>query len=115
MLMSLKILSLLAPAFLALSSAAQSRVAVRVTDFANDKGCCIVCLYNNAAAFAGKGSPVAKRTVSITNKSATAVFEDLPDGTYAVSVIHDANNNQKFDTNFLGIPKEGYGASQNKL
>ncbi|MEN7550332.1 DUF2141 domain-containing protein [Rapidithrix thailandica] len=38
-------------------------------------------------------------------------FEYLPKGTYAVSAIHDINNNGKLDKNFLGIPKEPYGFS----
>lgn len=37
------------------------------------------------------------------------VFEDIVPGEYAVSVIHDRNENGLLDTNFLGIPKEGYG------
>jgi len=32
-------------------------------------------------------------------------------GMYAVSCNHDANDNEKMDTNFLGIPKEGWGVS----
>lgn len=92
-----------------------TKIAVDVNNFESDKGSCIVCLYDNAKAFAGKGAPVACTTVGINHKTATAVFEGVPEGAYAVSVIHDANNNQKFDTNFLGIPKEGYGASGNKL
>lgn len=92
-----------------------AKIAVEVNNFENDKGSCIVCLYDNAKAFAGKGSPVACATVTISHKTATAVFDGVAEGAYAVSVIHDANNNQKFDTNFLGIPKEGYGASGNKL
>lgn len=86
-----------------------------MTKFENNRGSCIVCLYNNARAFAGKGAPVACNTVSIANRTAAVQFDNLPEGTYAVSVIHDANDNKKFDTNFLGIPKEGYGASQNRL
>lgn len=94
---------------------AQTKVVVQVSNFENNKGTCLVCLYDNAKAFSGKGEPIATLTVGISNKTAAAVFENVPEGTYAVSVIHDANNNRKFDTNFLGIPKEGYGASQNKL
>ena len=30
---------------------------------------------------------------------------------YGVAVFHDENGNRKFDENFLGIPKEGQGAS----
>jgi uncharacterized protein (DUF2141 family) len=40
-------------------------------------------------------------------------FNNLPYGTYAVSVMHDANMNDKLDTNFIGIPKEGIGISNN--
>ena len=32
-------------------------------------------------------------------------------GVYAVGMLHDENNNGKMDTDMLGIPKEGYGAS----
>jgi uncharacterized protein (DUF2141 family) len=32
-------------------------------------------------------------------------------GTYAINVIHDKNNNNKLDTNLFGIPKEGWGCS----
>jgi uncharacterized protein (DUF2141 family) len=32
-------------------------------------------------------------------------------GDYAVSVFHDQNSNGKLDRNFMGMPKEGVGAS----
>lgn len=102
-------------ALLLLAANGQSKVTVRISNFENNKGVCIVCLYDNAKAFSGKGEPLACEKVTVVNKTATAVFENVPEGTYAVSVVHDENGNQKFDTNFLGIPKEGYGASQNKL
>ncbi len=41
-----------------------------------------------------------------------ARVEDLPYGTYAVSVLDDANSNLEMDM-FLGIPKEGWGFSGN--
>lgn len=41
------------------------------------------------------------------------VYFDLPPGEYAVAIYHDVNNNQKLDKNFLGIPKEPYGFSNN--
>lgn len=37
----------------------------------------------------------------------------LPAGTYAIQVLHDANRNKKMDYGFLGIPKEGFGFSNN--
>jgi uncharacterized protein (DUF2141 family) len=93
----------------------QSKVIANRGSFKNNKGVCRVCLFNNAASFSGKGAPVQCLTIDIKDKSAQAVFLDMPPGIYAVSFFHDANNNNSFDTNFLGIPKEGYGASRNNL
>ncbi|NTU58259.1 MAG: DUF2141 domain-containing protein [Chlorobiaceae bacterium] len=41
------------------------------------------------------------------------MFENVPYGTYAVSVLHDENGNGKMDKTFIGIPKEGFGTSNN--
>ncbi len=38
---------------------------------------------------------------------------NLPNDRYAISIFHDENNNGKMDTNFIGIPKEDYGCSNN--
>ena len=40
---------------------------------------------------------------------------EIPAGTYAISLFIDSNENQKFDTNFLGLPKEQYGFSNNAM
>lgn len=40
-------------------------------------------------------------------------FVGVAAGTYAVSVYHDENSNGKMDTNFVGMPREGVGASNN--
>lgn len=111
----MKFLSFCTVLLLTNAAQAQNKIVVNVSNFENNKGVCIVCLYDNAKAYSGKGEPVKCATVDVVNKTATASFEEVTDGTYAISVIHDANNNKKFDTNFLGIPSEGYGASQNKL
>lgn len=38
---------------------------------------------------------------------------DLPPGTYAVSVYEDINSNHRLDHNFIGIPREPVGVSNN--
>jgi uncharacterized protein (DUF2141 family) len=38
---------------------------------------------------------------------------DLPSGDYAVVVLHDENSNMKLDRNWLGMPKEQWGMSNN--
>ena len=39
----------------------------------------------------------------------------LPHGEYAIAIFVDANRNGKMDKNFLGIPKEQYGFSNNVM
>lgn len=92
----------------------QSKVKVNVTNFKSDKGVLRACIYSNKAAFGGNGSAVQCTSVTISNKQTSFEFS-VPEGTYAISVFHDANNNDKIDKNFLGIPTEGYGASKNSL
>jgi uncharacterized protein (DUF2141 family) len=49
--------------------------------------------------------------IKIQDTQARCDFLNIPPGTYALAVIHDDNMNGKLDTNWLGIPTEGYGFS----
>ncbi|WP_096461756.1 DUF2141 domain-containing protein [Sulfurifustis variabilis] len=49
--------------------------------------------------------------IKIRNEQARCTFEDIPPGSYAIAAIHDENMNGELDTNWLGVPKEGYGFS----
>jgi uncharacterized protein (DUF2141 family) len=49
--------------------------------------------------------------IKIRDAQARCDFLDIPPGTYALGVVHDENMNGKLDTKWLGIPKEGYGFS----
>lgn len=93
---------------------AQGKVVADVVNFHSDNGVCRACLFNSEAAYDDR-KPLQCQQVIIANGKAQATFLNLPAGTYAISVFHDANNNNEFDKNFLGIPKEGYGASGNHL
>lgn len=52
-------------------------------------------------------------TAPIRDGGAHCVFRDVPPGTYAIAAIHDENRNGDLDRNWLGIPTEGYGFSEN--
>ena len=49
--------------------------------------------------------------IKIRDAQARFDFLDIPPGTYALAVIHDENMDGKLDTNWLGVPREGYGFS----
>ena len=82
----------------------------------NSNGKIGVTLFQNAQGFPDDTSKAFRQqSVEIDAKtmSAQLAFKDLPQGTFAVSVLHDENGNGKMDKNFVEIPKEGYGASNN--
>jgi len=49
--------------------------------------------------------------IEIRDTQARCDFVHIPPGTYALVVIHDENRNGKIDTNWLRLPTEGYGFS----
>ncbi|MES2882974.1 MAG: DUF2141 domain-containing protein [Bacteroidota bacterium] len=100
--------------FLSLGVFSQNTVIASINNFENSKGICRACLFNSPDAFE-KQNPLQCTLVTVANNQSKAEFTNIPDGTYAIFVFHDRNRNGMMDTNWLGIPKEGYGASKNKL
>ena len=86
-------------------------------------GTLMLAIYNNAEAF--EGSVVKeKRSESgvfkglelyLEPQDSTQLSTEIPDGEYAIAFFIDANGNKKLDKNFLGIPKEQYGFSNNAM
>ena len=51
--------------------------------------------------------------VKVTSSSLIISLDGLPLGTYAIAVVHDENSNNVMDRNWLGLPDEPYGISNN--
>lgn len=69
-----------------------------------------VALYDGAASFLRK--PVAVASGPASAGMAKLKIERLASGSYAASAFLDRNDNQKLDTNSMGIPIEPYGMSR---
>jgi uncharacterized protein (DUF2141 family) len=71
-------------------------------------------LFNSADAFPGQTEKaLLSGFVKIAGNTVEYTFTNLALGTYAVYVVHDEDNDKKLKTNFLGMPKEGVGVSNN--
>lgn len=87
-------------------------IHVEVGGMRNNNGQIICALYSSADGFPKKSEKaIAHVNSAISDKQAVCEFLGIAPGTYAVSVFHDENSNGKLDTNFMGIPREGVGAS----
>jgi len=77
------------------------------------KGEVRIAMFNSEEKYGDKEEPL--HAVVLEVKSDTVVWDEaeLLFGEYAIAVYHDKNVNGKLDSNFLGIPKEAYGFSNN--
>ena len=89
-------------------------IVVEVAELHSNDGkvACALFTPEHAASFPGTMA-IKEMMVPINQLKATCRFTDLQKGVYAVAVFHDENDNGRLDTNFLGIPIEGSGASNN--
>ncbi len=90
-------------------SSAQSSLEIEMVDFRNNKGVVIVALLDT------QEKDVMDKTTKISDKKCVVKFEGVKNGQYAIRLIHDENQNNELDTNFLGIPKEGFGFSNDAM
>lgn len=91
------------------SACAQHSLEVTVTDIKAQKGLVRLALYNNPDDFMKRHKAV--REVVVNGTSVQVLFENLEPGEYAISCYHDVNGNKKLDSNFMGVPREPYGFS----
>ena len=69
-------------------------------------------MLNNKKNYDAEGN-VRAASLSIEAGMAQWIAKDVPHGTYAVRVHHDANGNGELDTNMVGVPQEAFGFSNN--
>ena len=84
---------------------------VVLSNLDSDDGMVLVGIYNEELQWLNH--QYAGEKALINDGKAVVTFTNLPYGSYAISCFHDVNNNDKFDTNFLGLPKEPYAFSNN--
>ncbi len=85
-------------------------LTVSISGAESQDGVIIVAIFDDEDNFLKQ--PIRFRTAAIeTDGSAEAVFTSVPVGRYAVSAIHDADENGELTLGLLGIPREDYGFS----
>ena len=101
------------PLLLAAPSLQAAELTIEITGIPTVKGAVLVALYDDPGAYDANQRGMSAM-VKVTGETETVVFKDLAEGDYAVKLFHDENGNYKLDTNMLGLPKEGYGFSNNQ-
>lgn len=91
-----------------------STLAISVEGLRNEKGTLYCSLFNAADGFPGP-SPIVNgaREAQANQQPMSFSWETLPAGPYAITCTHDEDDDGTLDANFLGIPTEGYGVTNN--
>lgn len=101
------IIFIIASLFAPLTLFGQITFTIEVEQLRNNNGKLLLELNND------KEEVIKGFSEKITDSKCILVITELKPGKYAFKYFHDENNDEKINTNFMGIPKEGYGFSNN--
>ena len=99
------------------SASSGGRIEAAVSGVSNAPGMMGCALFSSAAGFPLESDRPSVKIMRVApaGGAAMCVFENVPPGVYAMAVVHDTNGNGRADTNFLGMPTEGVGVSNNVM
>lgn len=107
----MKLLVVLASLIISVPLTAQHSIDVKITEIKKVKGAIEICLFDHEDNY--MKDAIKCVWMDVTENEMQYTFDSLKAGDYAVVIIQDFNDNQDLDTNFMGIPKEPYGFSNN--
>ncbi len=93
-------------------AATPGEVRVEVATLHNSKGHVLCALFESEDAYK-QLRPAMRLVADPIPPVTTCVFHDVAPGAYVISAVHDENDNGKLDKGLFGMPKEGYGVSNN--
>ncbi len=93
---------------------ALSSIAVEGHGVRSDQGFVTFVLYgDNPDDFLAKGKKLLKRRFPAQAGTVEFCLPIVEPGIYAAAAYHDENGKTKFDKNWIGLPVEGFGVSNN--
>jgi uncharacterized protein (DUF2141 family) len=99
--------------FSAATAGSGQTLTVVIKNIKNSKGDVGAALYTSEAGF--MKTVWKTKSMKAHPGEVRLTFENIPAGTYAISIMHDLNSNGEMDTNGVGIPKEGFGFSNDAM
>jgi len=111
--MVFRILGVLAAAGFA-TPAFAAGLDVTLSGLRNSRGVLRICLNRNPNYFPECSRDPQARKLSLPAAARAVHFDNLPEGAYAFTAIHDENGDGDLNT-FLGIPREGFAFSNNPV
>lgn len=90
-------------------------ITVQINNLKNDNGFVLLGLHNQETFMNTETPALNSIQGKIKDGKIEVVFKNIPEGDYAIMVVHDENANNKMDFELNGMPKEAYGMSNNNM
>lgn len=90
---------------ISISYTEQITLKIEITNLRNSKGHVLLELQDENM------NTISGVSQEIVNNRCIILIEDLSPLKYVFKYFHDENDNKEIDTNWIGIPKEGFGFS----
>ena len=87
---------------------------IEFTGLNNNKGKVLAGLYNDLKKFPKENKALQNLKEAPNNNKCIIKVSNLHYGDYAIAAMHDENESGNMDFNFIGLPTEIYGFSNNK-
>lgn len=101
--------------WLFMHSTSDTLLTINIKGVPSDQGKVMVGVYNKKDGFRDTDKTYKNLTLNARKGDLNVYLDGLPSGDYAVAVFHDRNENGKLDKNFLGIPTEKFGFSNDAM
>jgi len=88
-------------------AASQYNLEIEIIEIRNDVGNIMLQFFDE------NEEVIIQEMSAITDNKCLLTIKNLEPGKYGIRYYHDENLNGEMETNFLGIPKEGFGFSNN--
>lgn len=95
------------------ASTENGTITIQVTGVRSSQGQIGCALYARAAGFPLEPAGTVQKWHPASTTGVQCRFAGLAPGNYAVAVSHDLNGNRRTDRNFLGLPREDWGVTNN--
>ncbi|MGV9003379.1 DUF2141 domain-containing protein [Flavobacterium sp.] len=109
----MKSLFLLVTFIISLFPVENPQLTIKISNIEKVKGEIKIGIFNKDLHFLKEGHAIKNYSIKVDKNTAVITITDLPEGEYAVTIYHDENSDNECNRNFMGIPKEAYGFSNN--
>lgn len=95
---------------------ATNGIKVSISNLRNNNGHILISLFKGGEGYPDKPEKAYRiAKANIADNKSTLLISNIVAGNYVIAILHDENDDQKMNKNFFGLPKEGYGFSNNVM